>query len=182
MPITQEELLTTKRNDKKITDNVMVAEKIHEFCVNQSKQKIFPIAIEQNYNIKVGKIFVTGSIDLIREKQEEKETYIEIVKFDTNEKAPTKHSAFYDFALMMDVLAFRKLFLKKEDRIVIHHIATGNELIIKNEDYQMKWFQETLSIVAKDMADNIIYPRYSNKCGSCICRNECIKYMKGKKI
>lgn len=179
-PMTPEEIIVSKCKNKKIVDNIMAAERIHEFCEKENKRNVIPIAVEQKYNIKIGKIFITGTIDVIREVNENKHNYLEIVKYNTDEFVPNKHALDYDFSLTMDVMAFRRLFLKKEDRVVVHHVATGNEIVIKKEDYQIKWLQKTLSIVGDEMANGSAYPKYTKKCGICECRKECEKLLKGK--
>ena len=169
---TQEDFIIVETGDsrdtlstlrKKGTTNTL---DFHEYNISNT---YIPISIRYRYNVSISNITLTGTIDLIRQKDEE----VHIINYIANSYNAT--GSLNNIETLAMVYAFRKIFKTKEDKAIIYLFDKNKELILDINKLQIKKLILNVINVSKAIRNNIIYFNSSDKCNSCayysICSN-----------
>lgn len=152
-------------------------ETVYKFYNENKENPGVPIAVNYPFRIVIDKdVVLKGEFELIRERKEGNNRFIEIVDFKTSN---TKTDASNGFFLRHDLratamfFAFQELFQSKPDRFIFDYIGSDTQLCLYRDENEVKRLHSVLKGVANSIRNNDFYPRQSFMCKSCSMMNSC---------
>lgn len=125
---------------------------------------IYPIAVDQTYNLKLEQFYLKGTIDFIRENQTTK--HIELVVYQYQDRNLGQHYADHSLAITLQSFAYRQLFGGRE-KILVHHLKSGHIYHTSRSSHDYAWALRTLRGAGNNVMAGNYYPIYNEYCNQC---------------
>lgn len=176
--LTIQEIIGRDQKDRHRQLQLIGLKMLVNFLETVSSNPGIPICVDEEFRLPVGKHILKGNWELIREtKGKKKKTIVEIVDFKTHhDNSPSWYMAHMDISITAQVYAFRQLFDAKEDRVIYHFLKNSGEYYATRENVDFIKFSKIINNVATCLENDIIYPRVTESCKSCIYQQACYNW------
>ena len=127
-----------------------------------------PIAIDYEYEVKVGRHTLIGTLDLVRVMN----NVVEIVDWKFDERAALTHLR-NDLEITAASMAFRQLFGYTEERIVFYGLTSGKSQETKRDEKDYRALEMIMDNVERAIKHDIFFPVLNFKCLECPFERHC---------
>lgn len=159
---------------KKLGENIL-----KNFYEN-SKKMPRPIETEMNFGRKKDDIIELNGHELrgVFDRIDEWDGKMFIGDYKTNKKSPEKNSFDLHRNLQFTIYSyvFRKLFNKKEEAILFHHLRSGDIFETHRSEKDYDYLKLILDKVSKNISNDEFIPFYGFHCDFCDYQTPCEKY------
>lgn len=132
-----------------------------------------PLAVAYDYEVPVAGHVITGTIDLVREVEENRKRTVEIVYFSTSGYKPVDWEIRNNLHTTMQAYAFRKEFQVKEQRLSYYSLKQRERFEAYRTDDQISRLESFVDIICTSIESNFFYPRPTVLCKYCSVKNFC---------
>lgn len=146
-----------------------------DFHRKNNKNPGVPIAINHDYRVSIDGINVSGTFELVRElnDKDKQNRFIDIVDFRMGNEMSDPMLLQQDLHSTVASYAFRNLFQKKEDRMVLSFLKKGTEYEVHKTEEDYNRMKSIIKGVANGIERKEFYPRHTFLCKSCPVKEIC---------
>lgn len=166
------EYILTPKNDRSEAGHKALP-MIDNFYKSNCSVPGMPLAIEQEFTVRVGDHEVSGILELVREIQDGPRRVIEIIDYKTGTQVPIQWNVDYDLYLSLQSYAFRTIFGAKEQRTLAHYLRSNRVFVTYRSQDHYERMASTVDQIAKSIYRGLFYPQESYMCNSCYYKNYC---------
>lgn len=136
--------------------------------------KGFPIAINQEYKIRLDDMILTGKFEVVREIENSNgEKQIQVCLFKTDRDVP-KLTNRYDMKFHCDALAIERMVEKDlKPNGMIYYLEKGKIITKSCSSIERQIFLHNIRTVASLIRNNVFYMSVNSNCQSCIYKDIC---------
>jgi len=146
------------------------------FYDRELNKKFVPIMVDQDVRIPIAGHYLVMTIDLVREMQYDKRNLIEVVTFINKQKNIDMFYANHSIPITAHSYAFRKLFGKVENRLIIQYMKNGKEFFTVRKDPELRRLEAIVRGITDTICNDRFYPVHNMQCRRCLYKDICNKY------
>lgn len=166
-------------NSSKLVSAHKAVSMINTFYRLERANPGIPIVINKEVPITLGGHQLKVKLEVVREITENGKRLIEIVDFKTSNVLTEEFAIDEDINMTLMSLAYRTMFLKKEDRLVYYQLSKGKKIPVLRSERHFERLKRLVSEVVHGIENKHYYPRVSHKCNQCPYKEVCKEWPYG---
>lgn len=152
------------RRKTPVNYQMLAMKALTKFFDEETKKEFAPIIVDTDVRVQIGRHYVSGTIDLVREVKTEKGNIIELDRIISTKYGLQNFLVLNDFNLLFQVYAFRKLFEAKEDVSVEKDIKNGTELRIIIGENELRKLEAIVNNIGDCIDEERFHPQAMHEC------------------
>lgn len=170
------DILTSQKMDLTMSSvNVTGIKAVKAFYERERRRNPCPICVGTEVKVPVGSNILAMELDLVREVKINKEKFIDVVSLSGVRKMDA-FTAAHDIDTTAQCYAFRKLFPKEENRLILNTVRNGKEYAVKRKEPELKRLEAVVTGVCASVERGDFYPVHDDRCEKCQYKEVCHKY------
>lgn len=158
----------TRSLDSEVRRAAVAVRDFYQYYTTKAKGK--PLAIDVPYSIEFDDALVEGIIDMVWQT-EHQEVYITKLGLSFSTEEVNK-----DLEGLLQVAAYRRMSLRKEDRLALMKVMDGELITAKVKDQELAAWLRYCNAAARGIRHSVFYPRFGLHCKVCRFGTECKKW------